>query len=321
MRAAPLFADIAGGPPGGKAVWALAGDGVRLRVGVWPGGGGGTVLLFPGRTEYVEKYGITARALAGAGLATAVIDWRGQGLSERLIGDHALGHVADFSDYQRDVAAMLTVADEMALPAPRYLLAHSMGGAIGLAALGGGLAVRAVAFSAPMWGIALPAGLHPVAAVVARLARLTKLGARAVPGNSGRAPYLLTEPFERNALTHDREMWQRLVDQLRARPELALGAPTLGWLAAALDETARLARLPSPPVPTLTLMGSEEAVVETTAIRTRMSAWPQGQVLQLDGARHEPLMERAGIRRRAEAAIIAHFKAHAGAVAPAPAQG
>jgi len=321
VQAAPLFADIAGGPPGGRAVWAMAEDGVRLRVGFWPEGSDGTVLLFPGRTEYVEKYGITARALAAAGLATAVIDWRGQGLSERLIPDPALGHVDDFAGYQRDVRAMRSAMRALGLPEPFFLLAHSMGGAIALAALEAGMDVRAAAFSAPMWGIALPRPLRQLAPLVARLARALGLARRAVPGNSGREPYLLTEPFERNALTHDRAMWQRLRDQLRARPELALGAPTLGWLAAALAETARLSRLPSPGLPALALLGGEETVVDPGAVRARMAGWPGGALLDLDGARHEPLMEGPEIRALAEAAIITRFGARAEAVAAAPAEG
>ena len=52
--AAPFYADVADGPPGGRAVWLHAADGVRLRAGLWPlQGARGTVLLLPGRTEYV----------------------------------------------------------------------------------------------------------------------------------------------------------------------------------------------------------------------------------------------------------------------------
>ena len=55
--AAPFFADLADGPPGGRAVWLRTEDGVRIRVGLWRGGEKGTVVLLPGRTEYIEKYG------------------------------------------------------------------------------------------------------------------------------------------------------------------------------------------------------------------------------------------------------------------------
>ncbi|MEL7258902.1 MAG: alpha/beta hydrolase, partial [Pseudomonadota bacterium] len=87
---------MAEGPEGGVAYWITATDGVRLRLGVWPGnseGISGTVFLFPGRTEYVEKYGKTSIDLSRAGLHVAVIDWRGQGLADRVASDPILGHV------------------------------------------------------------------------------------------------------------------------------------------------------------------------------------------------------------------------------------
>lgn len=75
MHDAPLFADVADGPEDGVAWWLTAEDGVRLRVGLWNRAASrGTVLLFPGRTEYIEKYGRAARALADRGHATLAID-------------------------------------------------------------------------------------------------------------------------------------------------------------------------------------------------------------------------------------------------------
>ncbi|MFN4172311.1 MAG: alpha/beta hydrolase, partial [Pseudorhodobacter sp.] len=161
---APFHADLAEGPEGGHAVWLRAADGVRIRLGLWPAGPKGRVLIFPGRTEYVEKYGPFASDLARAGYGAAAIDWRGQGLADRLAPDPMLGHVGRFSDYQRDMAAVLAHLEATDGEAPRFLLAHSMGGCIGLRALtdgrDGGMAVRAAAFSAPMWGIHFSPGMR-----------------------------------------------------------------------------------------------------------------------------------------------------------------
>ena len=43
----------------------------------------GTVCIFPGRTEFIEKYFEVVRDLRARGFAVAVLDWRGQGLSDR----------------------------------------------------------------------------------------------------------------------------------------------------------------------------------------------------------------------------------------------
>jgi len=152
LTPAPLFTDIHPGPEGGMAHWVETSDGKRIRVGHWPvSGAKGTVLLFPGRTEYIEKYGPAASDLAARGLGTIAIDWRGQGLADRLLDDPRVGHVDAFSDYQKDVAAMLRAARALSLPRPFYLLAHSMGGCIGLRAVIEGLPVQAAAFTGPMW--------------------------------------------------------------------------------------------------------------------------------------------------------------------------
>ena len=67
---APLYTDIAPGPDGGQAHWAETSDGKRIRLGHWPcAGARGTVLLFPGRTEYIEKYGLCAADFARRGLS------------------------------------------------------------------------------------------------------------------------------------------------------------------------------------------------------------------------------------------------------------
>ena len=108
LQAAPLYDDIAPGPSGGAAWWLKAADGVRIRMGYWPcENARGTVLLYCGRTEYVEKYASTAGEFARRGYATVAIDWRGQGLADRLGPDIRVGHVEDFSDYLLDSDAVV----------------------------------------------------------------------------------------------------------------------------------------------------------------------------------------------------------------------
>src|SRR5581483_5466696 len=60
-------------------------DGVTLRFARWlpPPGRKGTVCIFPGRTEFIEKYFEVVRDLRTRGFAVAILDWRGQGGSQR----------------------------------------------------------------------------------------------------------------------------------------------------------------------------------------------------------------------------------------------
>lgn len=309
MDAAPFHTHIADDRPA-HAFWAFCADGVRIRLVQMGQGVRGSVLVLPGRTEYAEKYARVAAALEAMGLGCLVVDFRGQGLSDRLIGDPRPGHVANFADYQADVHAALAALDELAMPKPLYLLAHSMGGCIALRALIGGLfQPRAAVFSAPMWGILIPVLRRPAAWSMTLAARALGQGHRLTPGAGGSETYLLSAGFDDNMLTTDRESFDWMCGQVAAVPELALGAPTLSWLEAALRETRALRRLPSPDVPVLTLLGSREKIVDSAAIIQRMERWRGGRLEQIAGAEHEILMEAPAMRARALALIAEQFGA------------
>ena len=307
MDAAPFHADVSDAPGGLTAHWLRAKDGVRIRAAhVHPDGARGTVLLFPGRTEYIEKYGRVAADFADAGLATVVVDWRGQGLADRLLNDPLSGHVRHFSDYQQDVAAVVDYARAVGLPEPWYLLAHSMGGAIGLRALFDGLGVKRAAFSAPMWGLPLSTALRPTAWTLSHVASAVGLRHLYSPGTSA-ASYPNETSFDANLLTHDPDQYARMARQTEEHPELALGGPSLGWLATALRDMRALSTRPSPTTPTLTILGTDEGIVDPAAIRARMARWPNGTLLEIDGGHHECLMETPDRRDRAMGAILDHF--------------
>ena len=306
MRPAPFHAALARAPAGGAAHWIEADDGARLRLAAWPAGGRGTVLILPGRTEYIEKYGPAAGELAARGFAAAVIDWRGQGLSDRLLEDAETGHVLEFGDYQRDLAAALAAMRGLGLPEPLFLLAHSMGGCIGLRALMSGFPVRAAVFSAPMWGIRIAQALRPVAWALSLGARRLGQGHRYAPG-TGPVNYVAMAEFADNVLTTDPEMYAFMRGQIAAEPSLALGGPSLHWLHEALKETAALRRLPSPVLPALTVLGSRERVVDPRPIHARMARWPGGRLDLVPGAEHEVMMEVEPIRTAFYVAAAAWF--------------
>lgn len=301
METAPFFAEIADAPEGGRAHWLVAEDGVRIRIGHWvPADAAGTVLLFPGRTEYIEKYGRAARDFAARGFAMAAVDWRGQGLADRLAGDVLSGHVDFFGDYQRDVRAVMAAAEALDLPRPWYVLGHSMGGCIALRAVQDGLPVAGVIFSAPMWGIRMAQALRPLAWSLGWGSRRLRLDHVYAPGTQPE-PYVLSEPFESNKLTRDRDMYQYMIDQTRAQPELGLGGPSLRWLHEALIECRALMRMAPPKLPGLTLLGTAEDIVDPTDIHRMMARWAKasdrGHLALLEGARHEVMMDDAETRQ------------------------
>lgn len=309
MLDAPFFADLAAGPRMGAALWFHAADGVRLRAGYWPDGANGTVLLLPGRSEYIEKYGPAAAELAARGYATLCVDVRGQGLADRLIDDPLKGHVAQFADYQQDMQALLALARQIGCTEPYYLLGHSMGGAIGLRCLMNGNHFRAAAFSAPMWGVQVPLLTRPFAPMIAR-AMIAMGRSMDYAPTTGPTPYVQKAAFGGNTLTKDRANWDAMVAHLVAQPGLALGGPTIAWLDAAFAECRSLAQLPSPDLPCYCGVGTDERVVATGAIRRRMGQWPKGRLEIFDDAEHEVIMETPNTRTRFFDATTALFDVH-----------
>ena len=306
---APFFADIADAPPPEAVIWGHAEDGTRLRMAHWPVGPKGLVAIFPGRTEVIEKYGHVVADLAQAGYGAALIDWRGQGLSDRPAGLPLRGHVGNFAEYQQDVAAFRTLLDQRAGDAPRYLLAHSMGGCISLRALLNGFVARACAFSAPMWGLPVSPALAQTVRLATATLGLAGADMREIPG-AGIKFRLWENPFDNNELTRDRAQYDWMQDQVRRHEALRLGAPSLRWLAAALAETRALAQRPAPALPAFCGLGTRELLVAPDAITARMADWPDGTLAEYPGALHELLMEQTETRADFLQRSLALFDAH-----------
>ena len=310
MNDAPFHGTIAEGPDGGFAHWLQAADGVQIRAGVWPlKGAKGTVFLLPGRTEYIEKYGRAATDLAARGYATLSVDWRGQGLADRALEDRNVGHVGDFAEYQLDMDAVLTFAKVQNLPKPWFLLAHSMGGCIGLRTLTRDHPFTAAAFSAPMWGILIAAWMRPMAVALASVSRWLSFDDFYVPGTK-EVTYVLSSPFVGNSLTTDPEMWDFMRQQALAAPEMMLAGPSLGWLQAALTECHALSVLPSPDLAIVTALGLQERIVDVGPVHARMSRWPKGRLSLYPGSEHEVMMERPATRNRFFDEACALFDLH-----------
>ena len=297
LAPAPIYTDIHPGPDPAAAYWVETSDGVKIRLGVWEKAGArGTVLIFPGRTEYIEKYGDAAAEFAKRGLASIAIDWRGQGLADRLLEDPLTGHIDHFPDYQKDVAAAMRAARALNLPRPYFMVAHSMGGCIGLRAVMEGLAVQAAAFTGPMWGIYMSPHMRMPAKLLSTFMPKFNQGHR-LPVGTTREPYVLTAPFDDNLLTSDEEMFDMMRDQITAHPALKLGGPSYIWLREALIETKHLSQRAAPNLPCIAYVGTNERIVDIPRIEARMQNWKGGQLRKVEGGEHEVLMEVPAIRQ------------------------
>ncbi|MEL6857101.1 MAG: alpha/beta hydrolase [Pseudomonadota bacterium] len=280
-------------PDGARIIWFEGVGGRKLRACLAPATAEtprGTAIVCPGRTEFIEKYFEVARDLQDRGFAVLIIDWPGQGLSERLLDDPQKGHVDRFETFMGALRNGLDAMEE--LPRPYVSLAHSMGGAIALAAIGQGLVkVEAAAFCAPMWG--LPLG---------RVQRYFIWAMRVM----GRADDFAQKPgpperFVDNVVTSDEAHWQLNRDLTDAAPELSLGPVTWGWLGASLDIFSSISKpdvLAKIDIPVFVASAADEKLVDNRAhaqIAAQLSACEH---ITVDDAMHEILMEKP--EKRAE---------------------
>ncbi|WP_395666224.1 alpha/beta fold hydrolase [Methylocella sp.] len=305
-------------PPGMSVGRIRAADKATLRVAAWrtQEGCAGTVCVLPGRGEFIEKYYEVVAELLGRGFDVVVMDWRGQGGSTRQADHPAKGHIDDFSAYQRDLEALRVEALEPYARRPFYALAHSMGGAILLdAAHAGRCFFERVATTAPMIDLCRLRYARALRGL-ARSLCVSGLAKAFAPGAGGPKPYPL-KPFAGNPITSDPGRYARMGRLVAASPEIAVGAPTVGWVDAAFRlmwrfENPDFAREIFEPF--LIVAAGDDRVVDTPAIETFAARMKAGRCVTLRGARHEILMERDPIRAQFWAAFDAFIPG-------APAQG
>lgn len=185
-------------------------------------------------------------------------------------------------------------ATHLSLDRP-VVFAHSMGAHIALrSAHDHPGRFGALVLSAPMLGITLPAPL-PLVRIGAELLVAFGQGERFVPGSSEAAGRV----FEGNALTQDRDRFERYLALLDAQPDLITGGATIAWLRAALNSLALVCapgfaeRIQTPCV---LVAPALDSLVPPAAIRAFAARLPRGTFVQIPNARHELFQERDVVR-------------------------
>jgi len=284
-------------------------DGVSLRYARWqpPAGRRGTVCIFQGRSEWIEKYFETVRDLRTRGFAVATLDWRGQGLSERALSDRRKGYVGDFSEYDTDLETFMREIVLPDCPPPIFALGHSTGASVLIrAAYRGHRWFDRMVLTAPLialGGVDYSRGTGPI---VVRALRMAGFGSMYVPRTD--TSIIESRPFVGNILTSDPVRYARNAAILEAEPTLALGAPTIAWMDAAF-RAMRMLRERSFPTrirqPILIVAAGNDAVVSNAAIEDFASLLRAGSQLVVSGAKHELLMEQDRFRSQFWAAFDA----------------
>ncbi len=267
-------------------------DGIRVRTSFWAANDPvGTVFVFPGRADYIEKYGGLANFCLSNNLNVIAIDWRGQGFSERLLDDKNIGHIEDFKNYQKDVEVIIKEAKDASLVKPWIIFAHSMGGLIGLRTLHDNPVFEKVVFTSPMWGIKMPPILKSGASIIMSLISLIGKMETYAPTTSPKTR-ILNEEYEFNKLTSDIRNFKLLRQQLIQHPDLQIGGPSSAWVSAALDEIEFQIGKEPPITPALCFLGEKEEIIDTLAVREFCKNWDSCDLISIPDAKHDLLMEK-----------------------------
>lgn len=297
-------------PPGAVVSALTARDGLALRTARWEASAGsrnGTVCLFGGRTEYIEKYFETIADLRRRGFAVVMMDWRGQGGSGRKLKNPLKGHVDDFAEFDADLEQFMTEIVLPDCPPPYFALAHSMGANVILrAACRRDCWFDRIVLLAPMLQLArlpMPVPLIEILAGAAVFLGLGDLWLRDLRTDGG-----IENRFDGNILTSDKRRFERNREVLVRTPQLALRGPTVAWIRAAFAAMKAVNDFGFPSqvhVPALLLAAGQDRVVSSRAVEVLASQLRAGSHITIAGARHELLQERDGIREQVWAAFDA----------------
>ncbi|MEN8117182.1 MAG: alpha/beta fold hydrolase [Bacteroidota bacterium] len=179
------------------------------------------VMISAGRTEAAIKYKELIHDLYKNGYSVYIHDHRGQGQSGRMTANPEMGYIDSFQYYIDDMKYfydnILTKNDHK----KKFLLAHSMGGAIGMTYLQQYPAdFNAAAFSSPMLGLPKP-GCGVVKMFVGDEPKYA-------PGQSGYHDDKVK--FKKNKLTTSEVRYNRMNAAFAKVPEARLGGATSKWV-------------------------------------------------------------------------------------------
>ncbi len=256
-------------------------------------GARGTITILTGRGDYIERHYELIGELLQRRYAVAIFDWRGQGLSQRLLKNRLKGYIRSFDEYETDLETMMRQVVLPDLPPPHLALAVSMGGHILLKVSWKHVWFERGMLISPM--IAFPH--HPYERwlkLLVHTAPYLGLSRAYFPGLPRRL--MRPEDAERNALTSDLERYRREARFLREHPEVGLAAaPTLGWMHAALKSMREFERMVAaggePRWPMLALAAARDALVNPEALRKLAREVGNVKATFLHKARHDITIE------------------------------
>ena len=278
-------------------------DGIEINYHTIKRGMKTAIVIIPGRTEPTRKYAEVVWDLKEQNSDFFLMDHRGQGYSERMLTDHDKGYVEKFEHYIDDFDKFLQQQVLNQGYKKVFLIAHSMGGAIGLYhhILKGRTFDKIVAI-APMLEVETGSFSHTFTLNYLRFLTLIGLGENYVHGyKRGTVDF----PFEENEVTHSKVRFEMARDLERDNPFLVMGGATNHWVVEALAAGRKISRRKKKlkDVPILMLQAGQDTFVRSRR-QNKVCKLKNCRKVRFEDAKHEILMESDEIRNDALKEII-----------------
>ena len=272
-------------------------DGAKIRYGHLKAVGvsRGAMVMVPGFREPIEKYFEAMRDMTARGYDVFIMDWRGQGGSERYLEKEpqkpfSLGFDRDI----RDLHKFVTDVVKSVSPAKMALCAHSMGGHLGLRYVKEHPGVfDCIVTTAPMFEIETSVFPRPVAKRMVQFAKTGRILEKYMPGGAEWEPG--KKKFADNHLCSDPLRWQAQETAMEQKPELRIGDATYGWLYHAFASIEILNRqdyLEQIKTPVLMATPLADVIVDIKAQVRASEIMPDCKRVDIPGSRHEVWMEK-----------------------------
>ncbi len=257
----------------------------------------GTVILLNGWTEFIEKYGEPASRILEKGFDVFMMDWRGQGLSTRVLPNRQKGYIKDFSDFVGDLHEFTEHIVKPNAIAPYILMAHSMGGNISLQYLHDHPdMIQKAILCCPMLDLAVPLAVKVGFGILANGARLLGKDTAYV---LGRGDWNET-PFEENQVTSDSVRFAHDQELLQQNPDFRVGGQTYAWVSAALKAIKRVndkTFLKNVKIPIMMFSATDDQLIPASALMNISRQLPQCELVSIQG-QHELLREKDEIQAK-----------------------
>ena len=274
-------------------------DNQRIRYGIWYSHNEkkrGSVILLNGRKEFMEKYAETIRELNQRGFNVYSLDWRGQGLSSRMLANRHKGFIKNYDSYINDLNLFVRKIVQPEAAIPLVILTHSMGGHIALRFIHEHpeIAYKAVLVS-PMIDISTTTLPGWFVRLIDRVAIRASMDHAYIIGSGDYS----VEKFKGNRLTSDPERFMDENQAIAKNPDLALGGVTYGWLSATFESIDILTEpgfAKKITTPILIVSAGCDRVVSIEAQKTICSLLPNCRFTEIAGARHEIFKETDAVR-------------------------